>query len=137
LDEEMLSVVSSNTKKYYRYVDDVKLFTGNKSEAQKALVTLERVLRELNLHTQSAKTKIERSDSIFNQDVESWVELMSDENDDKHENAQRFFNNVFDVENIDDWQRAYLRCLTVMRELEQALNTALNLFWKSVTPLNG
>ena len=130
LDKEMLSVVSSNTKKYYRYVDDVKLFTGNKSEAQKALVTLERVLRGLNLHTQSAKTKIEKSNTIFDQDVESWVELMSDENEEKTENAHKFFTNVFNVEKIDDWQRAYLRCLTVMREAgdSSAVDTALNLF---------
>lgn len=130
LDKEMLSVVSSDTKKYYRYVDDVKLFTGNKGEAQKALVTLERVLRGLNLHTQSAKTKIEKSDAIFNKDVDDWVEHMSSENDDKEENAKRFFENVFSVENLDDWRRAYLRCLTVMREANDssAVNTALNLF---------
>jgi hypothetical protein len=130
LDKEMLSVVSSNTKKYYRYVDDVKLFTGNKSEAQKALVTLERVLRGLNLHTQSAKTKIEKSNTIFDKDVEYWVDLMSNENEDKNENARRFFENVFDMEKIGDWQRAYLRCLTVMREADDpsAVNTALNLF---------
>lgn len=130
LDKEMLSVVSSNTKKYYRYVDDVKLFTENRNEAQKALVILERVLRGLNLHTQSAKTKIERADTIFDRDVEHWVNLMSDNNDKKKDNAKTFFDQVFNVENIDNWQRAYLRCLTVLREAgdSSAVNTALQIF---------
>ncbi|MBI4707639.1 MAG: hypothetical protein HY761_06915 [Candidatus Omnitrophica bacterium] len=49
LDKEMLSIVSGDTSKYGRYVDDIKLFTSNQDEARQALVRLEEVLRELNM----------------------------------------------------------------------------------------
>jgi retron-type reverse transcriptase len=130
LDKEMLAIASSQPNKYIRYIDDLKLFTRNRPEAQRALVASERVLRELNLHTQSAKTRIEKSASILDEDVEGWMERMSNEREDKSENARAFLSESLEADKIDHWQRAYLRCLTVLREAgdPSAINTALALF---------
>lgn len=130
LDRTMLSTVSWDTSKYYRYVDDIKLFTSNRSEAQRALVKLEEVLRRLNLNVQSAKTEILPSNKIFDFKVESWLEKMGDDEPLKVESAQDFFDNEFELTRLDDLQRPYIRCLTILREAadDRAVEISLESF---------
>jgi len=44
--------------KYFRYMDDIKIFSNSESLCRELLLELNRNLRELHLNTQSAKTKI-------------------------------------------------------------------------------
>jgi hypothetical protein len=48
--------------RHMRYVDDIRIFCNNKTEARRALVTLVRLLRRRGLSIQSAKSKILRAD---------------------------------------------------------------------------
>lgn len=130
LDKAMLAIVLGDTSKYGRYVDDVKLFTSDRDEARSALVKLEAVLRTLNLNVQSAKTKIKPAIEIFDSDVESWLDKMSDDNPEKVDHAVEFFERVFNKNELERWQRAYSRCLTVLQDAEdnRVLSTALELF---------
>jgi retron-type reverse transcriptase len=130
LDVAMLDVVGGNQTKYYRYVDDVKLFTSDQDEARRALVRLEEVLRKLNLNVQSAKTKIVPADEVFDPVVDLWLERMGDDSDDKTDAAIKFFETVFNANELERWQRPYSRCLTVLRNAndDRAVDTALKLF---------
>jgi len=103
LDQAMLSIVSGDTSKYHRYVDDMKLFTSKRDEARRALVKLEEVLRALNLNVQSAKTKIEFADDIYDPQVELWLEKMSDDEPEKVSHAVEFFETVFDQSRLSHW----------------------------------
>ena len=130
LDDEMLSIVKDDHTKYFRYVDDVKLFTSDKDEARQALVKLEKVLRSLNLNVQSAKTEIVPANEIFDPKVEDWLERLDNSNPEKADAAVDFFENAFDPKNLDKWQRPYSRCLTVLRDANdaRAVDVALGLF---------
>lgn len=132
LDDDMLDIVKGNYKKYYRYVDDIKLFTSDKDEATRALVKLEETLRKLNLNVQSSKTKIIRAGEIFNPNVEIWLERMSDENTkkDKIDAGIEFFETVFSSSDLEKWERPYLRTLTVLKNAndDRAVDKALDLF---------
>ena len=112
LDEAMLEIVAGDNSKYSRYVDDIKLFSSNKDEARRALIKLESTLRTLNLNVQSAKTKIIPASEVVDNEVEVWLDRMSDENPSKLAYAVEFFENIFDVDNLDKWLRPYTRCLT-------------------------
>ncbi|MFH1564044.1 MAG: RNA-directed DNA polymerase [Nitrospirota bacterium] len=130
LDQAMLYIVSGDSSKYYRYVDDIKLFTSDKDEARRSLVKLESVLRTLNLNVQSAKTKIKPANEIYNLEVEFWLEKMDKDNPDKIEHAIEFYETVFDKDKLDKWQRPYSRCLTIFREIndDRAVDIAIDLF---------
>lgn len=130
LDKEMLDIVSEDVSKYGRYVDDIKLFTSDPDEATRALVRSEAVLRTLNLNVQSVKTEIKPAERIFDDEVELWLDKMSNDNPDKVDHAVEFFEDVFDRNELKRWQRPYSRSLTVLRDAgdNRALNTALELF---------
>ena len=132
LDREMIKTVLGDISKYGRYVDDIKIFTSDKDEARGALVKLEKVLRDLNLNIQSAKTDIKPAREIFDDKVELWLDKMDRDNDNKVENAVEFFETTFNNNDLFKWQRPYSRCLTVLREAndDRAVTTALNLFLK-------
>lgn len=130
LDKEMLDTVSGDSSKYYRYVDDIVIFTSDKDEARRSLVKLEKVLRTLNLNIQSAKTKIIPADEIYDYDVESWLDKMSNKNDQRYEYANEFINTVFKKDDIDKWKRVYSRCLSIFIENndDQGFNISLDIF---------
>ena len=130
LDKEMIGIVLGDISKYGRYVDDVKIFTSDKDEARRALVKLEEVLRDLNLNIQSAKTYIKPAKEIFDDEVELWLEKMDKKNNNKVKDAIRFFETIYNKNELSRWQRPYSRCLTVLREAndDRAVNTALDLF---------
>lgn len=130
LDTAMLNVVNGDHSKYFRYVDDVKLFTNDEDEARLALVKLEEVLRSLNLNVQSAKTKIKPSSEIRDSDVDLWLEKMSDDNPEKLAVAIEFFETVFKSDDLDKWQRPYSRCLTILKQNDddRAVPTSLEMF---------
>jgi retron-type reverse transcriptase len=133
LDDAMLQVVRGDVKKYYRYVDDVKIYTSSYEEAQRALLELERVLRKLGLNVQSVKTKIVSADSVFDPDVTEWEQLLVDDNDEKIDNAERFFNEVFDIADesaLHKWERIYRRALTILGQASNnsAISIALETF---------
>lgn len=130
LDNAMLDIVGGDTSKYYRYVDDTKVYTDDRDEARRALVTLEQVLRTLGLNTQSAKTKILAADEIFDEEVEIWLQKMRDDADDKHQAAHEFFDGILDFAELSKWQRPYLRCLTVLKNAtdDLAIDATLEVF---------
>lgn len=137
LDREMLRVVNGDTTKYYRYVDDIKVFTSDYDEACMALVKLEKNLRALNLNVQSAKTEIESADTLRDPQAEEWLERMDRDQPDRLEAAVAFFQEVaerehigIDSEQLTRWQRPYMRCLTLLRDAgdNRAVKIALRLF---------
>lgn len=44
--------------KYYRYMDDVRIFAKNREDARKCILLIARMLRSLHLNIQTAKTRI-------------------------------------------------------------------------------
>jgi retron-type reverse transcriptase len=134
LDQAMLKIVKGDSSKYYRYVDDVRLFTSDQDEARRGLVELESVLRTSNLNVQSAKTRIVPANKIFDNNIEAWLNKMSDDEPDKVDQAIKFFEmdswRVLDEDQDNYWQRPYSRCLTILREAgdDRAVETALKLF---------
>lgn len=133
LDDAMLKIVGGNNNKYYRYVDDIKLFTNDEDEARQVLLKLEETLRKLHLNVQSSKTKIVSANNILDLDVEMWLEKMSDENpiNDKINSAIEFYDTVLDFNKLEEkWERPYLRVLTVLKNAkdDRAIDKALQLF---------
>jgi len=58
LDESLQAFCEEHDAKYFRYMDDVKVFTKAYDVARLAIMTMDRILRRLHLNTQSAKTLI-------------------------------------------------------------------------------
>lgn len=130
VDQAMLEIVCGNTSKYYRYVDDITLFTSDRDEARRGLIALEDVLRTLNLNVQPAKTEIQPASEVFDPTIELWLEKKSGDEEKKLDYAREFFETVFEIDKASYWQRPYSRCLTVLRETDddRAVETALRLF---------
>ena len=129
LDEAMLHLVDQDTNKYYRYVDDIRLYTNSRDEAVTGIVTLEKSLRELNLNIQSKKTKIKSSDDLIDPLQEEWMGKFSDENDNKLENALDFIEE-FDFDDREEFGRPFRRCLTILKKNhdDAAVKIALDIF---------
>jgi retron-type reverse transcriptase len=130
LDEEMLRLVDQDTNKYYRYVDDVRLYTNNRNEAVQGLVTLEASLRRLNLNIQSKKTEIKSSQELIDPIQEQWMERLSDDNENRHEHALSFIEDEFSLERLDELDRPFRRCLTVLKNSQDdsAVDISMELF---------
>lgn len=58
LDSHFSSFCLENRAKYFRYMDDVRVFTKKREDARLAVFSMARVLRQLHLNVQTAKTRI-------------------------------------------------------------------------------
>jgi len=58
LDEDFEKFCRENEAEYYRYMDDVRIFTKKENEARQAILLLDRTLKSRHLNVQSAKTKV-------------------------------------------------------------------------------
>jgi hypothetical protein len=58
LDETFTEMEKNRDIKYYRYMDDVRIFTKKVEDARHVIFTMDRVLKTLHLNVQTAKTKI-------------------------------------------------------------------------------
>jgi hypothetical protein len=70
LDRALNKFCESTGGKWFRYVDDVKVYTHNKQDARKAVFIINEALRELHLNLQGSKTDILSGDR-FQQDHDS------------------------------------------------------------------
>ena len=64
LDTELSKFCNKNDAKYFRYVDDVKIFSKEESIAREAIFVMNNVLRKLHLNIQGSKTTILKDDEI-------------------------------------------------------------------------
>jgi hypothetical protein len=133
LDNAMLRLVENNTEKYFRYVDDVRLYTGSKSEARRALVEIEHTLRKLGLNVQSSKTEVKPASESVDRDVVEWMDRLALEAEDKVEQARRFISQELSARESQPatkWQRIYRRSLTVLSQAsdDTAVEAALDMF---------
>jgi len=137
LDDAMLSAVNEESSNYKRYVDDIRLFTSNYHEGCQALVEAGQALRGLDLNIQSAKTKIVEASALFKDDVEAWLRAMAYEEENKVDRAVEFYEETVArpgfEEQLDKWDRVYRRCLTVLREADdaRAVSVSLDIFLKN------
>lgn len=58
LDNKFKKFEEQNEVRYFRYMDDVRVFTRKLEDARLAVFTMDRELRRLHLNVQTAKTKI-------------------------------------------------------------------------------
>lgn len=58
LDEALLDFSKHHDIKYFRYMDDVRVFTRSREDARRAILLMARTLRSLHLNVQTAKTRI-------------------------------------------------------------------------------
>ena len=58
LDESLKEYCASRDAAYFRYMDDVRVFTKKREDARVAVLLMARRLRELHLNVQTAKTRI-------------------------------------------------------------------------------
>ena len=58
LDESILEYCKNKEAAYFRYMDDVRIFTKDREEARFSLLIMARKLRELHLNVQTGKTRI-------------------------------------------------------------------------------
>ncbi|MCP5156413.1 MAG: hypothetical protein H6983_19720 [Ectothiorhodospiraceae bacterium] len=80
LDQALLGIVKDGEIAYFRYMDDVRIFTKQREDARRALFLMARKLRELHLNVQTAKTKIydESQGEISNLLIDPRVDRLSD-----------------------------------------------------------
>lgn len=69
LDEEFERFSKKNEIKYFRYMDDVKIFAKDESIARECIFIMNSILRKLHLNIQGEKTLI-----ILNEDIRSEIE---------------------------------------------------------------
>ena len=58
LDQHFAAFEKQADVKYYRYMDDVRIFSKDYATARRCLFDMERIIRKLHLNVQSAKTRI-------------------------------------------------------------------------------
>jgi hypothetical protein len=58
LDRAMTAFSANDDARYFRYMDDLRLFTKDYTTARRALLLMDRTIRSVHLNTQSAKTEI-------------------------------------------------------------------------------
>jgi len=63
LDEVFSNMKTSRDIIYYRYMDDIRIFTNRLEDARHVIFMMDRTLRKLHLNVQTAKTKI--YDEVF------------------------------------------------------------------------
>lgn len=67
LDEEFKKFSKKNEIKYFRYMDDVKIFAKDESTARECIFTMNAILRKLHLNIQGEKTLILKDEDIRNE----------------------------------------------------------------------
>lgn len=79
LDEVFKRYESECDSKYFRYMDDIRIFTKLEEDARRAVFLLEKTLRKLHLNVQTAKTKIydERKGEISKHLIDERVDRIS------------------------------------------------------------
>ncbi len=99
LDDRLEELAKQCEADYQRYMDDVRFFAKRREDARRAILIMERTLRELHLNVQSAKTKIldedsgEISEALVDQRLDD-IDEMEDEiraRDEDDEAAKRGF----------------------------------------------
>ena len=58
LDEAFVRLEKELDIKYFRYMDDVRIFTKSREDARRCILIMARILKSLHLNVQTAKTKI-------------------------------------------------------------------------------
>jgi hypothetical protein len=58
IDDAFVALRQSHDIKYFRYMDDIRIFTKTFGDARKAIMVLDAEIRRLHLNLQSAKTRI-------------------------------------------------------------------------------
>jgi hypothetical protein len=66
LDEEFIKFSRKNTIRYFRYMDDVKIFTKEEPLARECIFIMNNILRKLHLNIQGSKTLVLRGEEIKN-----------------------------------------------------------------------
>ena len=64
--------------KYFRYMDDVKIFSKSREDARRAILLMARILRKLHLNVQTAKTRIFEHGEVSRQLIDPRVDELSD-----------------------------------------------------------
>lgn len=84
LDEAFELFKKECDARYYRYMDDIRIFTKDEDHARKAVIIMERTLRKLHLNVQTAKTKIydEKFKEISNYLLDERIDEINDIRDD-------------------------------------------------------
>ena len=62
IDDAFVALRHSHDIKYFRYMDDIRIFTKTFGDARKAIMVLDAEIRRLHLNLQSAKTRIYSED---------------------------------------------------------------------------
>lgn len=80
LDKQFRDFASKHDALYFRYMDDVRIFTKREEDARRAIFLMDRCLRSLHLNVQSAKTKIfdERKGEISQELVDSRLDQLDE-----------------------------------------------------------
>lgn len=103
LDEAFSKFCKKYDIKYFRYLDDVKIFSKDEITARRVIFTMNEVLRSLHLNLQGAKTVILRDRDIHN-------ELYDDRLDSLNDLILKFQGRVLTSEELADY-RAKLRII--------------------------
>lgn len=84
LDQHFETFCSDKEAIYYRYMDDVRIFTKRREDARLAVFLMTRTLRGLHLNVQTAKTRIydERQGEVSKLLIDSRVDQLSELIDD-------------------------------------------------------
>ncbi|OGP75294.1 MAG: hypothetical protein A2V86_14105 [Deltaproteobacteria bacterium RBG_16_49_23] len=80
LDRELIRFCKRHNGKWFRYVDDVKVFTRSKEDARQAVFVINNALRALHLNLQGSKTEILSGDMLIeeldNSDLDNVEEVV-------------------------------------------------------------
>ena len=84
LDKALMDVCKDGDIAYFRYMDDVRVFTKKRDDARRAVLRMARRLRELHLNVQSAKTRIydERLNEVSSFLIDTRVDKLNELIDD-------------------------------------------------------
>jgi len=127
LDERFKDFAKKYPVRYFRYLDDVKIFSKDEATARRVLFTMNEVLRRLHLNLQGAKTVI-----LTNKGIRD--ELYDHRLDDLNENIKKFQGRGLTVGELDRYRTVLAGIARTLRTRDRPLRGKdLRLFRRLIT----
>lgn len=106
LDEEFIKFGEKKDIRYFRYMDDVKIFSKEENIAREVVFVMNEVLRKLHLNIQGTKTMILEGDEIRNELIDNRLEEVNNVIKDTQKNLNSITNYIR-KEHIDKLKKQY------------------------------
>lgn len=129
LDEEFVKFSKRKNIRYFRYMDDVKIFSKEPNIAREAVFTMNNILRKLHLNIQGSKTMILQGEEIRRELIDNRLREVNE----IIENIQRNSNSLTDENRIEYMNRLKYQYKAIKKKNKIIQDKDLRLYRRLIT----